>query len=414
MTTVKWKSGLKLDDTEDEINKTLEGTGLKVNIYETMELYGVEDDMMDENDEDFGKPMYEAMLMDKDGNQIDDTMTGRFVDIRSVAHEVREYAEKYAGMKMALLVDGDNKTVCYMATGIEDENGLFTGEVFGYLGGDSYGINYMYKGKFLPDITNDGQAVEDDLKEELFEFLVGDDTFLTRCWEVSNTLISPQRTDENFEYTVDNPSQHSPEKLSYYKGDIFNTPTYGDNIFPEQPYEVAHTSDTLLGCDDMKATVDQFKSRGGLRGLVESPLFHFLKPEELEIMGEYIEGKTVNPFADYSANEKEVIGNAVFSCSAERSQDTTLSKEVHATLLAISKGEEIRIKQVPSMMEDLNTKLEEAVARVKTEDDLAMREIDMGIVDILSKAKEDCVKALEKKQSTKEKKEVTAKQTRGM
>ena len=56
-------------------------------IVETSELYGEEED--DDVDNPFYmKPMYEAYIEDENGDEVDDTRTGRYADIRAVLDEI--------------------------------------------------------------------------------------------------------------------------------------------------------------------------------------------------------------------------------------------------------------------------------------------------------------------------------------
>lgn len=82
-------------DVEDfynrHFNKMLEGTGYTACFVETSELYGEDDDEIDEDDEYYLKPMYEAHIEDGNEDEIDDSWTGRYCDASSVAEELEAY-----------------------------------------------------------------------------------------------------------------------------------------------------------------------------------------------------------------------------------------------------------------------------------------------------------------------------------
>lgn len=67
-------------------------TGSKIEIIETSEFFGDNDDDIDESDPYFGKPMYEAYVVDANGDEIEDTRTGRYCDLLSVIDEVVAFA----------------------------------------------------------------------------------------------------------------------------------------------------------------------------------------------------------------------------------------------------------------------------------------------------------------------------------
>lgn len=79
-------------DFADEANNTLSKTSLRAVIIETSELYGENDDELGEGDEFYLAPMYEGYIEDDWGNEIDDTRTGRYCSLLSVAAELEEFA----------------------------------------------------------------------------------------------------------------------------------------------------------------------------------------------------------------------------------------------------------------------------------------------------------------------------------
>lgn len=72
-------------------NKMLEGTGYTACFVETSELYGEDDDEVDEDDPYYMMPMYEAHIEDENEDEIDDSWTGRYCDASSVAEELEAY-----------------------------------------------------------------------------------------------------------------------------------------------------------------------------------------------------------------------------------------------------------------------------------------------------------------------------------
>jgi predicted RNA-binding Zn-ribbon protein involved in translation (DUF1610 family) len=77
-------------------NKMLEGTGYTAYFVETSELYGEDDDEVDEHDPYYMMPMYEAHIEDEKGNEIDDSWTGRYCDATSVAEELYVHISELA------------------------------------------------------------------------------------------------------------------------------------------------------------------------------------------------------------------------------------------------------------------------------------------------------------------------------
>ena len=72
-------------------NKILKGTGYTASFVETSELYGEDDDEVDEEDSYYMMPMYEAHIEDENENGIDDSWTGRYCETASVANELEAY-----------------------------------------------------------------------------------------------------------------------------------------------------------------------------------------------------------------------------------------------------------------------------------------------------------------------------------
>ncbi len=77
-------------------NKILEETSLRAIIIETDDLFGENDDEIEEDDPDFMQPMYEGYIEDDWGNETDDTRTGRYCDLKSVVDELEGFASDAA------------------------------------------------------------------------------------------------------------------------------------------------------------------------------------------------------------------------------------------------------------------------------------------------------------------------------
>lgn len=80
-------------------NKMLEGTGYTSNFVQTSELYGEDDDEVDDDDPYYMMPMYEAHIEDEKGNEIDDSWTGRYCHVSSVAEELEAYISELLDQK---------------------------------------------------------------------------------------------------------------------------------------------------------------------------------------------------------------------------------------------------------------------------------------------------------------------------
>lgn len=81
-----------LAELASNANKILNETSLRAIIIETDDLFGENDDEVKEDDPDFMQPMYEGYIEDDQGNEIDDTRTGRYRDLKSVVDELEEFA----------------------------------------------------------------------------------------------------------------------------------------------------------------------------------------------------------------------------------------------------------------------------------------------------------------------------------
>ncbi|MFA7084741.1 MAG: hypothetical protein WC141_09420 [Arcobacteraceae bacterium] len=83
---------LKNHSVEDvynkHFNKMLEGTGYTACFVETSELYGEDDEEVDENNPYYMMPMYEAHIEDGGEEEVENTWTGRYCDASSVATEL--------------------------------------------------------------------------------------------------------------------------------------------------------------------------------------------------------------------------------------------------------------------------------------------------------------------------------------
>jgi DNA-directed RNA polymerase subunit RPC12/RpoP len=86
------------DVYEKACNKLLSGSKYTAFFVETSELYG-EDDEVEEDDPYYMMPMYEAYIADEDGEQIPESMTGRYCDPVSVVKEILIQSSLY---KMAV------------------------------------------------------------------------------------------------------------------------------------------------------------------------------------------------------------------------------------------------------------------------------------------------------------------------
>lgn len=75
-------------------NLLLKQTELKVLFLETDDFFGNGDDTIMEDDPDYGKPMYEACIVDRDYCTVDDTTTGRYCSLQSVYEEMLSFIDK--------------------------------------------------------------------------------------------------------------------------------------------------------------------------------------------------------------------------------------------------------------------------------------------------------------------------------
>ena len=84
---------LTLKEFADHANEILKGTTLRAVIIETSELYGEDDDDVSEEDPYYMQPMYEGYLEDVGHEEeIDDSRTGRYCSLESVADELESFA----------------------------------------------------------------------------------------------------------------------------------------------------------------------------------------------------------------------------------------------------------------------------------------------------------------------------------
>jgi hypothetical protein len=83
-----------IENHTEIFNKQLEPLGLKVNIFQTSEFYGEDEEEIDEEDPYFKMPMYEAYIIDSDEEEIENTTTGRYCDISSVIDEIKGFVDE--------------------------------------------------------------------------------------------------------------------------------------------------------------------------------------------------------------------------------------------------------------------------------------------------------------------------------
>jgi len=382
------------EELEEKINKTLEGTGLQVSIYETMDLYGVDgSDEENENDPYYGKPMYEAIMINAEGNTIDDTVTGRYCDVGTVANEIMCEAELFLSMKMGVIKDKENDSLKYMATGIVDKNDLFTGEVFESSGLAGFNVEYMYRGKYLPNIDIKGNEVEASQKKELFDLLVGDETFLPRCWEVSNTMIYLNTDREvNHYYAVRHPEQYNAEIPRFYQDQELTLPYIGEDVFLENTEGLVHDNNSLLNYQTMKRIVDNIRTS---KSLDRTGLSNFLPSDRIEAIKDYMNKEAVSLFSNgYTQEDRDFLMGTVFNHTRSRYGDDKINPVELDTIEAIGRGEDIRYTQIASIMEDLVSHLlyEEEGMRATTNPS-TLAKIEKSIL-ILKRGWNDCTEAI--------------------
>jgi len=96
-------------------NKMLEGTGYTACFVETSELYGEDDDEVDEDDPYYMMPMYEAHIEDENEDELDDTWTGRYCEAASVAEELEAFISELLEQKEDSSDEGEKQII-----GIQD------------------------------------------------------------------------------------------------------------------------------------------------------------------------------------------------------------------------------------------------------------------------------------------------------
>ena len=80
---------------EERFNEILVPSNHKVSIYQTEDYYGEGSDEIDESDKHFDKPMFEARIENNNGDEVEDTTTGRWCSLQSVVDDLEGFVTEF-------------------------------------------------------------------------------------------------------------------------------------------------------------------------------------------------------------------------------------------------------------------------------------------------------------------------------
>lgn len=382
-------------EIEAEINKTLEGTGITASIWER------EDDIVWDEDEDENEDisMYEGVLVGKDDVSLDDTLTGCYGDIIDVANELRNNSIYYTMIQMAMKLESKDGKIGYVATGIVEDD-KFTGEVCNYSKDGENTIDYIFKGKYLPELDRNNNPIDEAVRERFFDLLVGDRNFLTACWEINNMHMSPNRAKGESEYFADKPKEHSTINYTFLRGEEFTPPTHGNTL--------AHDNATMLDYETVKSISEHlgtYSTNAGIKDLYDSGIEVFVEDFIINDIVDRIKGDVINPFEGYTEDERKILVQTL----KDKADNDGVSVDgcLGYTIKAIERGEDIRIKQTPYIADAFGTRgARETENRATLTDPIAIEQID-STLNVLGRANDDVMKCLTEKDKLKPQKEDT-------
>lgn len=84
-----------IKSNEERFNEILVPSNHKVSIYQTEDYYGEGEEEIFGSDKYFDKPMYEARIEDDNGDEVEDTTTGRYCSLQSVVEELEGFVLEF-------------------------------------------------------------------------------------------------------------------------------------------------------------------------------------------------------------------------------------------------------------------------------------------------------------------------------
>jgi hypothetical protein len=131
--------------------------------------------------------------------------------------------------------DNSKNVARYFATGIIEDNKL-TGLVYGYEGGGEYSEALIFKGKYLPDIDENGENLDFDEQERLFIELIDNKFSLENLFNnVSDVIDFKNNKDGYYFFHKESESLFENSDAISTEGFSITPPSYANTYWEETP-----------------------------------------------------------------------------------------------------------------------------------------------------------------------------------